>query len=474
MKMQKRNITLNRILQGCLIVICLYASASAVPPPEPQPDISVTPASKDFGVVNGDSSSSPQAFTVKNIGTLSLIINTVSPTGTNASDFAVQNDLCSNQTLAQDGTCTVDVVFSPASGGALGANLSIPSNDPDTPTLDVSLSGTGTAPEISASPVSIDFGTVNICSSSEQTITVSNSGNQDLNIGSITGPSAPFSMTTDNCSNQTLQEASSCTITVGFSPTAMIANGSSISIPSNDLDENPLIINLSGTGGYCGPDIAVSPTALSYGSINVGVTADSDLTVKNEGNANLSITSIAVAGTNSSEFSINSDNCSGQTIAPNGSCIVKVRFAPTSGGSKAASLSIQSNDPDENPMVVSLSGTGVATTPLPENPPPDDGGSKGGPCFIATAAYGSYLDPHVKVLRDFRDNYLLINPIGRAFVKLYYSTSPPIAEFIGRHESLRMVTRWALTPVVYAVRYPYFAAFMILLGGVVIAKRRRN
>ncbi|MEK6726607.1 MAG: CFI-box-CTERM domain-containing protein [Deltaproteobacteria bacterium] len=57
------------------------------------------------------------------------------------------------------------------------------------------------------------------------------------------------------------------------------------------------------------------------------------------------------------------------------------------------------------------------------------GGSSGGEggCFIATVAYGSYLDPHVEVLREFRDNYLITNAPGRAFIEIYYQISPPIA-----------------------------------------------
>ncbi|MDH4164716.1 MAG: immune inhibitor A, partial [Nitrospirota bacterium] len=80
--------------------------------------------------------------------------------------------------------------------------------------------------------------------------------------------------------------------------------------------------------------------------------------------------------------------------------------------------------------------------------------SKSGPCFIATAAYGSYLDPHVKVLRDFRDRSLLTNGPGRAFVTLYYRYSPPIADFIGRHESLRLAARVMIAPVVFSIEYP--------------------
>lgn len=76
------------------------------------------------------------------------------------------------------------------------------------------------------------------------------------------------------------------------------------------------------------------------------------------------------------------------------------------------------------------------------------GGGGGGGCFIATAAYGSYMEPHVMVLRDFRDRFLLTNSVGKAFIDLYYTYSPPVAAFIANHDNLRAVVRWSLLPVV--------------------------
>ena len=80
--------------------------------------------------------------------------------------------------------------------------------------------------------------------------------------------------------------------------------------------------------------------------------------------------------------------------------------------------------------------------------PAGGGGGGGGGCFIATAAYGTDSAKDVLVLRQFRDRYLLESAPGRAFVKLYYRVSPPIASFIAARPLPKQVVRTGLAPVV--------------------------
>jgi hypothetical protein len=58
------------------------------------------------------------------------------------------------------------------------------------------------------------------------------------------------------------------------------------------------------------------------------------------------------------------------------------------------------------------------------------------------------MESHVKILREFSDCFLLTNPVGKALVDIYYNYSPPMADFIVRHDNLWVVVRWSLLPLV--------------------------
>lgn len=69
-------------------------------------------------------------------------------------------------------------------------------------------------------------------------------------------------------------------------------------------------------------------------------------------------------------------------------------------------------------------------------------------CFVATAAFGTPMAPEIMVLRRWRDETLMRNGLGRAFVRTYYRLSPPLARFIARNERVGSVTRALLRPLV--------------------------
>lgn len=103
-------------------------------------------------------------------------------------------------------------------------------------------------------------------------------------------------------------------------------------------------------------------------------------------------------------------------------------------------------------------------------------------CFVATAAYGNPSHPHVKILRDFRDAYLMRSPFGRTLVGIYYRYSPAAAEIISKHAVLRMAARIHLLPAV-ALSYallcsgpgiPVFALVLIFILAVRFSRWGRS
>ena len=111
------------------------------------------------------------------------------------------------------------------------------------------------------------------------------------------------------------------------------------------------------------------------------------------------------------------------------------------------------NDHTENGVIIDPGGIGVSADSDEIDDASDSGGiddasdSSSG-CFIATAAYGSPMQQQVKILQEFRDHFMITNPVGRIFVRLYYSYSPPVANFIKDNDSLRSLVSLSLLPIV--------------------------
>ena len=122
--------------------------------------------------------------------------------------------------------------------------------------------------------------------------------------------------------------------------------------------------------------------------------------------------------------------------------------------------------PDDNQVADQLS--------IPKTPECGYYNSGASGCFIATAAYGSAFEPHVESLRRFRDEYLRRSALGRAFIRLYYRYSPPVAAIVARHASLRLVVRALLTPVVLVIEFPRTTSMLVAAALVLMLAGRRR
>lgn len=104
-------------------------------------------------------------------------------------------------------------------------------------------------------------------------------------------------------------------------------------------------------------------------------------------------------------------------------------------------------------------------------------GGGAGHCFVATAAFGSYENRWVHVLRDFRDQELLPRAWGRSFVGWYYAHSPPAAAFVAAHGWARALTRVALVPLIagawFWLHVPAWGKALVLTLLFAFALRRR-
>jgi len=101
------------------------------------------------------------------------------------------------------------------------------------------------------------------------------------------------------------------------------------------------------------------------------------------------------------------------------------------------------------------------------------GGGGGGGCFLATATYGSPLERHVSILKDFRDTYLVHSSLGRMFVRTYYKYSPDLALFIEKHEALKTVVAISLIPIIafsyLSLHIGLAMALMIIIVGLILS-----
>ena len=350
----------------------------------------LTPGSIDYGSQPYNTPSAGVLVTMKNTGAASMTISGVAFTGANPGDFVRGINTCTGVTLAPGESCTVDNVrFNPQADGTRTASLTFTDDAPGG-THSVSLTGTGfgapvaTAPVISVSPASLAFpDTTEGTSSGLKTVTVSNSGNAPLVIGStpVTPAGGDFAdnTATNGCAGttlpaQTATTTATCTIDVRFVPaTAGLNKTGTLTINNNAGAAKTVALSGNATAAAPAPAplAGVSTTSLAYGNQLVNTTsAAQTATITNNGNAPMTL-GVALAGTNPADYGTAANGGCPTSLGIGASCIVSVTFKPTATGARSAVLRFTDNSGGVAGATqdVTLSGTGtapaIAATPNP-------------------------------------------------------------------------------------------------------------
>ncbi|HEX9979806.1 MAG TPA: choice-of-anchor D domain-containing protein [Flavobacterium sp.] len=331
-----------------------------------------------------------RTFTIQNLGSSSLSIGAVTITGAQASDFTVTTAPATS--VAASGSTSVSVTFNPSGTGTRNATISIVNNDSSENPYNFSLRGTGTDPEINvrgnnnniadgttttSATTDTDFGSVAVLSATNpNTFTIQNinPASSALTISAVTisGTNASdFTVTTAAASS--VGVGNSTTFVITFNPSATGIRNATVTITSNDSDENPYTFAISGTGTDPEIDVQGNTVSIVSGDITPSTSDATDFgatdilagtvtktyTILNlgVGTMDLTIGSITITGTNAGDFTFTAPGST--TLAPGASTTFQVTFNPSATGTRTATVNIANNDSTESAYNFAIRGSGV-------------------------------------------------------------------------------------------------------------------
>ena len=322
-----------------------------------KPHVTLSPSPLAFGTQRVDASRT-ETVTVSNASTAtsSITVTAVAVSGNAA--FSLDPAPAVPFTLVAGNSQGVPVKFTPTGEGAVSGTLTLTTNDPVTPTLTVTLGGTGVKPNVTLSPNPLAFGTQRVDASRTETVTVSNASTATSSITvtsvAVSGDAA-FVLGTV-ATPFTVAPGSSQGVPVKFTPTSEGAVGGTLTLTTNDPVTPTFTVTLSGTGVK--PNVTLSPSPLAFGTQRVDASRTETVTVSNASTATSSITVTSVAVSGNAAFALGIVTTP-FTVAPGSSQGVPVKFTPTSEGAVSGTLTLTTNDPVTPTFTVTLSGTGV-------------------------------------------------------------------------------------------------------------------
>lgn len=227
-------------------------------------------------------------------------------------------------------------------------------------TANSSTSGNGGNPatsesQISATPATVDFGSVVIGTSNSQTILLKNSGNNMIKFSQVRVAGTGFSLSGLSTSS-TIAGSGSMAFNAVFTPTSTATVSGSVTLTTN-VEPSQLIINLSGNGSTSNTLLGANPTSLNFNTVAVGSNSSLTSTLTNTGNSNITISGVNVNGAGLTATGV----ASGTILTPGQSAALAVTFAPTAVETlTGANVQITSNA-GNSPLTIAVAGASQPT-----------------------------------------------------------------------------------------------------------------
>ncbi len=349
----------------------------------------------DFGNVDLDGGIVSHIFKILNKGTADLIINGFGPIGPAGGEEFYTWVKRVPFTIAPGESYVVTYYFDPEDHGLRTGTLYVYSNDSDEGTYTFALQGIGGDPDIEVQGgdpyLSIpcgdttpsvddgtDYGNVEITGGTiDHTFKVVNVGYDTLRITGI--PQDAGADQNDFYYPNAIWHLPSCLLRnetwsfpYRFNPSATGVRTTTLTVYSDDPDEGTYSFVLQGTGKTVEMDVQGNGLSIpdggghsldngtAYGFVFIGSSVIHSFTIVNTGDGDLELTGnprVSVSGTHTSDFTVSLPPSA--TVGPGGcTSEFRIEFQPSGPGQRLASLSIENDDPDENPYDIGLDGWG--------------------------------------------------------------------------------------------------------------------
>jgi len=310
----------------------------------------VNPTSVSFGKV-GVGKQTTQTVAVTNTGTMPVSITQAASSNPVFSLTGVTLPMA----VATGQTGNFTVAVTPTATGTLTGTLTLQGSDGAPPaTVNLSATAVASAPQISLSSTSMQFGTVGVGSTSNLNLTISNTGSADLAISLISISGTGFGVS-GIATPKTVTAGQSVSANVSFQPTGAGGVSGTLTITSNDPANPTTTVTLAGTGSTTAPgQLQANPTSVSFGNVSTGSSSTKAIILSNTGSTSVPISVIAVTGTG---FSVNGITTP-FTLNAAATVTLNAVFAPTAAGNVSGSVTI-TTDALHSPLTITLTGAGA-------------------------------------------------------------------------------------------------------------------